>query len=303
MKNFFRSAGVFLKAVPHFLIFELIFKLMLLGIGTPVLALLLKLTMKLSGITYLNDENLLVYLKHPFTIVVIVLMLFCYAFFSFVELSALAACFSCYEKKQRIFTGGMFRTGIKSFVKAFKGAGIITFLGYMAVMPLAQFSLSAGMFMAPLMPVLRRIFYSVKSGAAIAAFVLLQLLFVMLIISGCYSIHYLILTKSPFSDCVKKSKEKIHGQRFKMILMLFAFSLGVFALIAVITFGLSFVIVFVIKGLKANAAFGTALSILGYAWSIFTAISAIRSSAALFTGLILPNMRSRLTTATRTSFG
>ncbi len=274
MKNFFRSAGVFLKAVPHFLIFELIFKLMLLGIGTPVLALLLKLTMKLSGITYLNDENLLVYLKHPFTIVVIVLMLFCYAFFSFVELSALAACFSCYEKKQRIFTGGMFRTGIKSFVKAFKGAGIITFLGYMAVMPLAQFSLSAGMFMAPLMPVLRRIFYSVKSGAAIAAFVLLQLLFVMLIISGCYSIHYLILTKSPFRDCVKKSNEKMHGQRFKMILMLFAFSLGVFALIAVITFGLSFVIVFVIKGLKANAAFGTALRILGYAWSIFTAISA-----------------------------
>ena len=47
MKNFFRSAGVFLRAVPNFLIFELIFKLMLLGIGTPVLALLLKLTMKL----------------------------------------------------------------------------------------------------------------------------------------------------------------------------------------------------------------------------------------------------------------
>lgn len=278
MKNFFRSAGVFLRAVPNFLIFELIFKLMLLGIGTPVLALLLKLTMKLSGITYLNDENLLVYLKHPFTMIVIILMLFCYAFFSFVELSALAACFSCYEKKQRIFTGGMFRTGIRSFVKAFKGAGIISFLGYMAVMPLAQFSLSAGMFMAPLMPVLRRIFYSVKSGAAITAFVLLQLLFVMLIISGCYSIHYLVLTKSSFRECVKKSKEKMKGQRFKMILMLFGFSLGAFALIAVITFGLSFVIVFIIKDMKANAAFGTSLKILGYAWSIFTAVSAFFSA-------------------------
>ena len=48
MKKIIRPAGVFLRAVPHFLVFELIFKLMLLAIGTPVLALLLKLTMKLS---------------------------------------------------------------------------------------------------------------------------------------------------------------------------------------------------------------------------------------------------------------
>ena len=105
MKNFLRSAGVFLRSVPHFLAFELIFKLMLLAIGTPVLTLLLKLTMKLSRITYLNDENIFVYLKHPATIGVIVLMLLAYSIFSFVELSALAACFSCYSRKQRLYTG------------------------------------------------------------------------------------------------------------------------------------------------------------------------------------------------------
>ncbi len=279
MKKFLRSAGVFFRAVPHFLVFELIFKLMLLAIGTPVLTLLLKLTMKMSGVTYLNDENLLVYLKHPFTIFVIVVMLFAYAFFSFVELSALAACFSCYSKKQRIFTGAMFRTGIKTFVKAFKGAGIVSFLGYMAIMPLAQFSLSSGMFMAPLMPVLRRIFYSVKSGTAVASYVLIQLLFIILIISGSYSIHYLILTKSSFSECVKKSRKKMEGQRFKMIMTLFFCSLAVVAVIALITFGLSFVIVFIIKGFsEPNAAFGTALRVLRYTWNVFTAVSAFFSA-------------------------
>ena len=285
MKKIIRPAGVFLRAVPHFLVFELIFKLMLLAIGTPVLALLLKLTMKLSGINYLNDENLLIYLKHPATITVIIVMLFFYAFFSFVELSALAACFSCFEKKQRIFTGGMFRTGIRSFVKAFKGSGIFAFLGYMAVMPLAQFSLSSGMFMAPLMPVLKRIFSSVNGALGVVAYVLIQLLFIMFIISGCYSIHYLILTRSSFGECLKKSKEKMEGQRFSMIFKLLGFSLAVMLFIAVATFGISFVIVYVIKGLKANAAFGMSLRILRYAWNVFTAISAFVSAPVVMSWL------------------
>ena len=171
MKKIFRSAGVFLKAAPHFLGFELVFKLLLLAVGTPVLALLLKLTMKLSGISYLNDENLLVYLCHPSTIIVIVMMLFVYALSSFVELSALAACFSCFSRDEKIHIGGMFRTGMRAFKKAFKGSGIISFIGYMAIMPLAQFSLSSGMFMAPLLPVLRRIFYSVSSTFSMVCYV------------------------------------------------------------------------------------------------------------------------------------
>lgn len=282
MKKILKTTGVFLRAVPHFLIFELIFKLLLLAIGTPVLALLLKLTMKLSGINYLNDENLLVYLKHPATIIVIVLMLFCYAFFSFVELSALAACFSCFGKSERIYTGGMFRTGLRAFGKAFKGSGIVSFLAYMAVMPLAQFSLSSGMFMAPLMPVLRRIFYSVSGSMAIASYILIQLLFIILMISGSYSIHYLILTKYSFRDCIKKSREKISGQRVKMIISLFLWSLAVVLIIAAVTFGLSFIIVFIIKGFsEPRAAFGTALKVLRYTWSVFTAVSAFFSAPAV----------------------
>ncbi|MBP5579909.1 MAG: glycerophosphoryl diester phosphodiesterase membrane domain-containing protein [Ruminococcus sp.] len=307
MKKILRSAGVFLRAMPHFLVFELIFKLLLLAIGTPVLALLLKLTMKIAGITYLNDENLLVYLKHPATIVVIIMMIFAYAFFSFAELSALAACFSCFSKKERIWAGGMFRTGISSFAKVFKGTGILSFLAYMAVMPLAQFSLSSGMFMAPLMPLLRRIFYSVNSAASVAAYVLIQLLFIILMISGCYSIHYLILTKNSFPECVRKSKQKMSGQRFRMILSLFLWSIAVVLLIGIITFGLSFIVVLIIKGFSSpNAAFKTALKVLRYTWSVFTAVSAFFSAPAVMWWLterfyadekeeeiILPNVREK----------
>lgn len=282
MKRILRSAGVFLKAAPHFLVFELVFKLLLLAVGTPVLALLLKLTMKLSGVTYLNDENLFTYIKHPSTLIVIAIMLFAYAFFSFVELSALAACFSCYNKKQRIYAGGMFRTGLKAFAKAFRGTGVTSFLAYMAIMPLAQFSLSSGMFMAPLLPVLRRLFNSLNGGLAVACYVLVQLLFIILIISASYSIHYLILTGMPFGECIRKSREKMHGQRRKMVISALLWSVGIVAVIGLLTFGLSFIIVYIIKGFsKPGAAFGTALKILRYTWSVFTAVSAFFSAPAI----------------------
>ena len=48
MKNFFKSAGVFFRAMPHFLLFELLFKLVMVAVGAPVLAFLLKWTMKCS---------------------------------------------------------------------------------------------------------------------------------------------------------------------------------------------------------------------------------------------------------------
>ena len=149
-------------------------------------------------------------------------------------------------------------------------------------MPLAQFSLSSGMFMAPLMPVLRRIFYSVSGSMAIASYILIQLLFIILMINGSYSIHYLILTKYSFRDCIKKSREKISGQRVKMIISLFLWSLAVVLIIAAVTFGLSFIIVFIIKGFsEPRAAFGTALKVLRYTWSVFTAVSAFFSAPAV----------------------
>lgn len=282
MKKLFRSISTFVRALPHFLAFELIYKLLLMAVGIPVLALLLKITLKVAGISYLNDENLLVYIKNPLTILVFIIILFCCAIFSFMELSALAGCFACYERHERMYVGGMFRTGIGTFRKVFRGAGILPFLLYMAVIPLAQFTLSAGMFMAPLMPILRTVFYRVKGGAAIAAFILLQLLFVIIITSGSYSIHYLLLTKSSFRDSVKKSRKAIAGQRAKMIFALLLCSLLIMAAIAAVTFGISFIIVFIIKGFsRPDAAFRSALRVLRYTWSVFTAISAFFSAPAI----------------------
>ena len=282
MKNFFRSMGTFVRALPHFLLFEFLFKLILIAIGAPILALSLKLTMKAAGIAYIYDESLLTYLHSPVTIFFALILLLFVGAFAFVELTALAACFSCYSRGETISVGGMLRTGLKCFKRAFRLRGGAKFLGFTLFMPFTEFTLSSGMFMAPILPVLRRIFGGINGHLAVISYIVIQALFIMIIVSRSYSLHYLVLTDKSFSDCINASREKIRNKRLRMAFQFFLWTLFIFAAIAAMTFGISFLIIFCIKGFsKPESAFHSALYVLKYAVNIFTAVSAFFSAPAI----------------------
>lgn len=282
MKNFFKSMAAFLRALPHFLLFEFLYKLILAAAGAPLLALILKLTMKASGIAYLSDESMMVYLKNPITLMFVVILLFCSGFFAFVELSALAACFSCYSKHEKITVGGMLLTGLKSFRKAFRGLGILRFLLFMLCMPFAHFTLSSGMFLAPLLPILRKIFVNINGRLAVICYILIQFLFIFIIVGRSYSLHYLVLTSKNFSECVKKSFEKIHKKRLRMAFSFLLWTFFILGATVAATFGISFIVVLFIKGFsRPEQAFRGALSVLNYTIKIFTAVSAFFSAPAI----------------------
>ena len=282
MKKFLKSASSFLRAFPNFVVFELLMKLFLVTIGIPLLAYILKYTMKVSGVTYLSDENLLIYLQNPTTIFAFIVLVFCVAFFTFVELSALVACFACYSRNKKISVWGMLVTGLKAFAKAFRWAGIPRFLVFMIFMPIVQFTFASGQFLAPLMPIVRTVFKSVSNTSAVIVYILLQILFVMTIVDRSYSLHYLVLTDNKFKDCTKKSKLLISGNKFKMAGSLFFWSMCMLATSAVLTLGLGFIIVFIIKGFSEPAvAFRSALKVLKYAVRVFVVLSSFLSVPAV----------------------
>lgn len=282
MKNFFKSMTAFVRALPHFLLFEFLYKLILAAAGAPLLALILKLTMKASGITYLSDESMMVYLKNPITLIFVVILLFCSGFFAFVELSALAACFTCCSRHEKITVGGMLLTGFRSFRKAFRGLGILRFLLFMLCMPFAHFTLSSGMFLAPLLPILRKLLVNINGRLAVICYVLIQFLFIFIIVGRSYSLHYLVLTRKNFSECVKKSFEKIHKKRLRMAFSFFLWTFFILGATVAATFGVSFLVVLFIKGFsRPEQAFRGALSVLGYTIKIFTAVSAFFSAPAI----------------------
>lgn len=282
MKNFFKSMKTFVRAMPHFLLFEFLYKIMLIALGCPLLALALKLTMAASGITYLSDESLLIYLKNPLTLLFLLLILFAVGFFAFVELSALATCFSCASKKEPVSVGGMLKTGLKSFAKAFRGLGILRFMRFLLFMPFAEFTLSSGTFIGPIMPVLRRIFQNFDNRIAVIVYLAIQSVVILLIVGRSYCLHYLVLTDKSFGDCSRKSLEKINNKRFRMGLQFLLWTLVILGITAAATFGISFIIVYIIKGFSLpGKAFRSALHVLVYAVKVFAAISAFFSAPAI----------------------
>ncbi len=281
-KNFFKSVGMFIKALPDVLIFELIYKLMLVAIGAPLLTLLLKYTMKVAHVRYLSDEKVWFYLKNPITIVAIIVILFFAVVFSFVEIAALTACYSCCAKGERLSVIGMFREGFFAFRKAFRGRGIISFITYMVYVPVAQFTIASGIFLAPVLPIIRTAMHSVDGKTALIVYIAIQLLFSMLIISYSYSLHYLILTGRPFPECLKESKKLFSGKKIKNALSLITWALFILLATAVITFLISFVIIIFIKGVSSpQKALVSSLKVLRYESEIFSAISAFFAAPAV----------------------
>jgi len=287
--------GAFVRALPHFLLFEFLFKLILAAIGAPVLNLALGLTMKSAHISYLSDESMLIYLKSPITIFIVLILLFLSGFFAFVELCALAACFTCYSRHDKITVGGMLLTGFKAFNKAFRGQGILRFLIFMLIMPFAHFTLSSGMFMAPLLPILRRMFIHFDSRIAVVTYILIQLLFIFLIVSRSYSLHYIILTDKKFPECVRASREKIVRRRIRTAFTFLLWTMFILVVSIAVTFGISFVIVLFIKGFsRPEKAFRGALNVIRYAIRVFTAVSAFFSAPAIMcwlTGRFLGDLK------------
>lgn len=282
--NFFNSVRIFFRALPHFILFELLFKLMITAFGVPVLMLLLKLTMKISGVNYISDEKVWVYLKNPSTIILVLLVLFFTAVFTFVELSALTACFLYCAKGERITVGGMFRSGFSALRKSFRKDGIFSFLKFTAFMPLMQFTLSSGAFTMPVMPILKTAFKSIGTAPAVIVYALLQILLIFIAVSYSYSLHFLFLTDKSFSECTKMSRQLIntHRKRAKQAFSVILWGLFMIALTALVTFAVSFIILLFIKGFSnPEKAFLSALKVLNYAKQVFSAVSLFLISPAI----------------------
>lgn len=282
MKKYIKLAVDFVRSLPAFITFELVFKLLLTAIGAPVLMILLKLTMKISGIRYLSDQSMMMYLKNPVTLVIVIMLLFVAAFFSFVELSALAVCFSYRRNGKKITSVGMLKAGMLTFRKAFRGTGILKFAVFMALMPLVSFTISSGVFMAPLMPIIQTVFRSVGTAASVVVFVLIQVIFVIIIMTKGYTMHFLVLTDKNFSESVKESRRYIEPKKWKMVISFIVWALLVVGAVLLVTFIMTFLIYYAVKGGgKPYQAFAAAMKAIKYAVRIFAAISAFVSAPAV----------------------
>lgn len=131
------------------ILFEILWKLVTLLVIAPACAGLIQLAIHLAKLKYLTTSNLLQFLRSPWTILLLAVLLLLAALYTLFEIAAVCICFrqSSFQKV-RTTLGRMVRSGLQSVLHFFRGGGPFLVLHLLVLIPLMQFSATSGIFTA-----------------------------------------------------------------------------------------------------------------------------------------------------------
>lgn len=131
------------------ILFEILWKLVTLLVIAPACAGLIQLAIHLAKLKYLTTSNLLQFLRSPWTILLLAVLLLLAALYTLFEIAAVCTCFR-QSRFQKVCTtlGRMVRSGLQSVLHFFRGGGPFLVLHLLVLIPLMQFSATSGIFTA-----------------------------------------------------------------------------------------------------------------------------------------------------------
>lgn len=131
------------------ILFEILWKLVTLLVIAPACAGLIQLAIHLAKLKYLTTSNLLQFLRSPWTILLLAVLLLLAALYTLFEIAAVCTCFRQPRfQKVRTTLGRMVRSGLQSVLHFFRGGGPFLVLHLLVLIPLMQFSATSGIFTA-----------------------------------------------------------------------------------------------------------------------------------------------------------
>lgn len=131
------------------ILFEILWKLVTLLVIAPACAGLIQLAIHLAKLKYLTTSNLLQFLRSPWTILLLAVLLLLAALYTLFEIAAVCICFRQSRfQKVRTTLGRMVRSGLQSVLHFFRGGGPFLVLHLLVLIPLMQFSATSGIFTA-----------------------------------------------------------------------------------------------------------------------------------------------------------
>lgn len=131
------------------ILFEILWKLVTLLVIAPACAGLIQLAIHLAKLKYLTTSNLLQFLRSPWTILLLAVLLLLAALYTLFEIAAVCTCFRQSRfQKVRTTLGRMVRSGLQSVLHFFWCGGPFLVLHLLVLIPLMQFSATSGIFTA-----------------------------------------------------------------------------------------------------------------------------------------------------------
>ena len=121
MKNIIRDNFIVLKKCGKtLLIYELIYKIIAVVVFYPLFLLLFNLSFKVAGIKYLTNGYIAKYFSNPFTIMMIIGIVFVIAVYTFFEKCCLSVVIEAAMQNRKIKVADMFHAGVNNFYAKFR---------------------------------------------------------------------------------------------------------------------------------------------------------------------------------------
>lgn len=282
MEKVIKSTYMFIRALPSIILFELLYKIIITAIALPSLSILLKLALEVSGIGYITTENILDFLIHPLSLLLIIMILIICSVLSLIEISAIIGGYGLLYSDREIKVFLMLKTGFKTVKKLFGNFNFVLILYVLLILPLTQFTLTSGIFAFVGIPNIQTI-YGISSRKILILIGIIMLIITAILSSKIYSIHFFTLTDLKYSDCLKQSKKITQNKKFKTALSLILWTLFITFSFLTVMFIICFITAFSMKGFtEPENAFFISLKVTKKIISLFTAISSLFFTPMLF---------------------
>ena len=232
------------------ILFEILWKLVTLLVIAPACAGLIQLAIHLAKLKYLTTSNLLQFLRSPWTILLLAVLLLLAALYTLFEIAAVCIRQSRFQKV-RTTLGRMVRSGLQSVLHFFRGGGPFLVLHLLVLIPLMQFSATSGIFTAMGIPDFLA-YYMTKKEFLLPIYVAAIILCCLLSVRWVFSSVLFTQNQCSYRSARATSVQLVRGRFWQTFFSVLVWNCCYFAALLVFLCMITVVVLMVIRATGSN---------------------------------------------------
>ena len=234
------------------ILFEILWKLVTLLVIAPACAGLIQLAIHLAKLKYLTTSNLLQFLRSPWTILLLAVLLLLAALYTLFEIAAVCTCFRQSRfQKVRTTLGRMVRSGLQSVLHFSRGGGPFLVLHLLVLIPLMQFSATSGIFTAMGIPDFLA-YYMTKKEFLLPIYVAAIILCCLLSVRWVFSSVLFTQNQCSYRSARATSVQLVRGRFWQTFFSVLVWNCCYFAALLVFLCMITVVVLMVIRATGSN---------------------------------------------------
>ncbi len=204
MKNFKKVKNMLTYNLKTLAGFELIYKLITTIIFIPIFLSMFKLTLKVSGLSYLTFENIITFLSNPLVILFLLLLIIIMTFYTLIDISTVVIILDKSYQKSKITIKEALILAFQKSLKVFNWKNIgLPFL-VLFLIPFLNIGVSSSFISTISIPEFI-LDYITSNKFLIILYSILIIILIFILFRWLYSLHYFILEDCNFKEARSKS--------------------------------------------------------------------------------------------------